>query len=290
MKLCIGCGERFDTPGWECPFCKATPTRIAGFLAFAPELAEASDGFDPSFFQELAPLEENNFWFRARNELIIWALRKYFPAIDNMLEVGCGTGFVLSGIEQSFPDVELCGCEIYSEGIRYAAERTGDCTLFQMDARRMPFAEEFDVIGAFDVLEHIDEDELVLSQMYQAIRNNGGIILTVPQHAFLWSQADEHARHARRYNAKDLIRKVQAAGFTVLRRTSFVSLLLPLMMISRWRQRVPVDEYDPLADLRLGGHINTVLKKILDLERGLIRAGVSLPLGGSLLIVARKGK
>jgi SAM-dependent methyltransferase len=57
--------------------------------------------------------------------------------------------------------------------------------LFQMDARKIPFESEFDVIGAFDVLEHIEEDEKALAQIFHAVLPGGGLILTVPQHRFL---------------------------------------------------------------------------------------------------------
>ena len=89
-------------------------------------------------------------------------------------------------------------------------------TLFQMDARFVPFEEEFDVIGAFDALEHIKEDEDVLREIFRATKEGGGIILTVPQHPFLWSQMDEISHHYRRYTRRGLIDKVQRAGFEVV--------------------------------------------------------------------------
>lgn len=259
----------------------------AGFLSFAPELA-TNEGFRDDLFDELALLEAKNFWFRARNRLIQWALRRYFLEAQTFLEVGCGTGFVLAGVSAVLPQLRLFGSEISSAGLAYAARRVEGAELFQMDARVIPFSEEFDVIGAFDVLEHIQEDELALREMHCAVRPGGGIVLTVPQHGFLWSQADEHACHVRRYAARDLTAKVEAAGFRVVRVTSFVSLLLPLMMISRARQMVASEGYDPLRELKIGGVLNTVLEKILDAERLMIRAGVNFPAGGSLLMIARK--
>jgi SAM-dependent methyltransferase len=183
--------------------------------------------------------------------LIIWALRRYFPEANTFFEIGCGTGFVLSGIAQALPQLSLCGSEIYSTGLTFAVQRLPSATLFQMDARKLPFAEEFDVIGAFDVLEHIEEDQLVLAQMYQVVSPGGGIMLTVPQHAFLWSQADEYACHVRRYEAGDLKKKVMQAGFTIERTTSFVSFLLPLMALTRFRKRQPAAEYDSMAELKI---------------------------------------
>jgi SAM-dependent methyltransferase len=288
MKICLFCGHRFESSGWQCPSCHESPQLLEGYPVFAPELAQVSDGFASTHFDELAPLEAMNFWFRSRNQLIIWALGNYFPDIDNFLEIGCGTGYVLSGLEHAFPDLDISGSEIFTNGLGYTKGRVNRCDLFQMDARNIPFESEFDVIGAFDVLEHIDEDERVLSEMYRVARPGGGIIVTVPQHDFLWSQRDEYACHVRRYSAGELEKKVQQAGFSVTRVTSFVSLLLPLMMLSRLRRRVPDEVYDPLAELEIGRFANWMLGKILAVERALIRTGISFPAGGSLLLVARK--
>jgi SAM-dependent methyltransferase len=105
-----------------------------------------------------------------QERLIHWVLRHYFPQARNFLEIGCGTGFVLLGIQNAFPGLSLSGSELFGEGLTYAHDRLPHVPLFQMDARRIPFEDEFDVIGAFDVLEHIQEDENVLFQMAQATK------------------------------------------------------------------------------------------------------------------------
>ena len=138
------------------------------------------------------------------------------------------------------------------------------------------------------MLEHIKDDETVLKQMHQACKHKGGIILTVPQHAFLWSYMDEYACHVCRYHARELKKKVKRAGFKVLRITSFVSILLPLMIISRLKKRQPDPEFDPASELRISGLINTILERVIDLERSMIRLGLSFPAGGSLLLIAQK--
>lgn len=288
MKICLSCGRRFEATGWKCPSCHTVPKLLEGVPSFAPNFAEENDGFEATHFCELAPVEAKNFWFRSRNQLIVWVLSRYFPSIETFFEIGCGTGYVLSGVGQAFPDLRLFGSEIFSAGLNHTRGRVSRCDLFQMDARNIPFEEEFDVIGAFDVLEHIAEDELVLSQVYRAIRPGGGIILTVPQHALLWSQSDVHACHVRRYSAKDLKQKVQNAGFTLIRVTSFISLLLPLMFVSRLMQRMKKEQFDPMAELRITGLANQILEITLGLERTLIRTGLSFPAGGSLLVVAGK--
>jgi SAM-dependent methyltransferase len=288
MKLCKSCDKPFDREKWQCPYCLYEPEKINGFLAFAPELANESEGFEVDYFSRLAKLEAGNFWFRSRNRLLTWALQQYFPSAKKILEIGCGTGFVLSGFRRAFPELVLSGSEIFSEGLSFAADRLPGVELFQMDARRIPFREEFDVIGGFDVLEHVKDDEQVLAQMYQAIRKGGGILLTVPQHPFLWSASDDYARHARRYKSRELVDKTKRAGFDIVRTTSFVSLLLPLLVVSRFKQRFDKKEFEPAAEFDISPLVNGTLERILDCERGLVRAGVSLPLGGSLLLVARR--
>ncbi|MBI5598459.1 MAG: class I SAM-dependent methyltransferase [Deltaproteobacteria bacterium] len=283
MKLCLVCGAKFASPLYQCPSCRSEPETIGGYPAFSPEMSETSAGFEAGFFEQLYALEANNFWFRSRNRLIIWALRRYFPGARNFFEIGCGTGFVLSGIEKEFPRIELYGSEIYTAGLAFAARRVKNASLFQMDALKIPFEDEFDCIGAFDVLEHIKEDEAVLSAVYRAVSHGGGVILTVPQHMSLWSHVDDRSCHARRYSSAELRSKVEAAGFRVERMTSFVSFLLPLMMLSRMRK-----SEDMTRELRVGGITNALLEKILGLERGLIKLGVNLPAGGSLLLIAKK--
>ena len=92
----------------------------------------------------------------------------------------------------------------------------------------------------------------------------------------------------RRYRAQELRNKVERAGFKIIRMTSFVSLLLPLMLISRWQQRRADPEYDGMSELRISGWTNAVLENILNLERMIVRLGYSFPVGGSLLVIARR--
>lgn len=288
MRLCGRCLQQLPENGpWYCNSCCWEAPTTNGLLAFAPEMAEEGAGFTASAFAELEESEENSFWFRSRNQLIIWALRRYVPAAKSFFEIGCGTGFVLSGIAAANPNLSLTGSEIFMEGLCFAAQRLPNASLMQMDARHIPFAEEFDAIGAFDVLEHVKEDERVLHEIYRALKPGGGLILTVPQHMFLWSAVDGQACHVRRYAAEELHAKVKGAGFTVLRSTSFVSFLLPLMLIARKRQPRQIGEKKS-SELRLPRLVDAALSSIMRCERTCIRAGCNLPVGGSRLLVAVK--
>ncbi len=288
MKLCPACGSNFVRNDWVCTSCGHKPTIHLGFHSFAPELADANRHFDPDYFRELAELEENNFWFHARNRLIFNAFSRYFPTVRTALEVGCGTGFVLAALERTFPHISFTGSEIFAEGLKFAAQRLNRTELVQMDAYSIPYREEFDVVCCFDVLEHIEDDQKVIGQISSALKEGGGVILTVPQHSFLWSQYDKLACHVRRYTRNDLIKKLNTAGFRVARVTSFVGFLLPLMLLSRALRNLQTDNFDVLAELRVGRLTNKVLGWVMDIERIIVGTGISLPWGGSLMIVAYK--
>lgn len=258
-----------------------------GFPALAPEIDTANTGFDRSEFTRLAQVEADSFWFRSRNKLIIWALRKYFPSSQSFLEVGCGTGFVLSGISAACPALKLHGSELSVDGLGFASERLPGVPLMQMNALDVPFRNEFDIVGLFDVLEHIENDEEVLMQLHKATKPGGGLLLTVPQHGFLWSERDKLAGHFRRYSRKELCEKLKKAGFRLERTTSFVSVLLPLLFASRMLNTDDSNE-KAAQSLTPNAVINSLLGLALDLERQAIKLGIPMYLGGSLLAVARR--
>lgn len=287
MKRCLQCSETFESNEWKCPSCAWDPPRLSGFPAFAPEFSSSNNGYDAAFFERLAAVEEGFFWFESRNALLTWALAKYFPSASSFFEVGCGTGFVLREVGRKFPRMRLTGGEVFENGLKIASKRVPGAEYVQVDATRMPFNEEFDVVGAFDVVEHIDDDEAVLRGLYQAVRTGGGVMLTVPQHRFLWSAADDHAHHKRRYSRAELVEKAERAGFRVAMTTSFVSFLMPALMVARMG-RGQKDGYNVFEELTIGATANRVMSSVSLMERGAIRAGVRLPMGGSLLVVGRK--
>lgn len=101
------CHASHDTLDWTYPACGFERQRIDGLPAFAPESAIASNGFKPEAFAELESLEAGNFWFQARNQLLLWALQRHFPKKRRYLEIGCGTGFVLEGVAKAYPQAAL---------------------------------------------------------------------------------------------------------------------------------------------------------------------------------------
>ena len=287
MKRCLACKGRFESDEWTCPNCGYHPAARNEVFQFAEDPAGPEAGFKPEYFARLAAIEPGHFWFRARNALIQWALRKYFPTAKSFLEIGCGTGYVLGGIRENFPGMRLVGSDIFTGGLIFAKARLPEVELYQMDARHIFFECEFDVVGAFDVLEHLVEDESALAQMFNAAKPGGGLLVTVPQQRYLWSASDRFAMHQRRYSRTELRAKVQKAGFEIHRITSFNSLLLPLMILSRMQQKRH-DDLQPWRELEISPTLNKTLESVLTIERQLITKGVSFPAGGSLLLIGRK--
>ncbi len=286
MKRCVACAASFAGEDWRCPSCGFRPERRRRLLSFHEP--EGIDGFDPDAFDRLAALEHASFWFRSRNRLIAWAVREYFPDAHSLLEIGCGTGFVLAGLERAQPTLRLAGAELHAGGLRHAAERAPSADFFQFDARNIPFDAEFDVLGAFDVLEHIDRDEDVLAGMHTAVAPGGGIVVTVPQHRWLWSAGDDYAEHKRRYSRAELMSKVARAGFITRRVTSFVSLLLPIMAASRIAERRSSRPYDPGREHQAASRADAPLEWIANAELQALKRGVNFPAGGSLLLIAAR--
>lgn len=242
--------------------------------------------YNPIFYNLLNRVENGHWWFVSRLNLILWCLEKKVHPFDNFLEIGCGTGFVLAGISRHFQTTTLHGTEFLEEGLVYARQRIPSANLQQLDALNMKDNLKYDAIGAFDVIEHIENDKLVLCNIFKALKKGGSLVISVPQHKWLWSETDVHARHARRYTKNELQKKVKQTGLDVIYTTSFTSLLLPLMMINRISLRFK--KFDPMQEFLIPNYLNWFLCKIMNIEKIFIRLGIIFPFGGSLLLVARK--
>ena len=197
-------------------------------------------------------------------------------------------------MEDKFINYQLVGSEIHIEGIKFAKERLQKVEFIQLDATKMPFENEYDAIGAFDVLEHIEEDEKVIKEVYKSLKKEGLFFISVPQYQWMWSINDDIAYHKRRYNRNEMKEKLSNNGFEVLYISSFVFMLFPFMYFSRFfKQKNATEITDKVIlkemnELQLNPIINAVFGLFMKIDVLLIKWNLSLPFGGSLITVARK--
>jgi SAM-dependent methyltransferase len=275
---------------WDLGLRNPPPGEVSPYPA---GMAVDLEGFDPAAFVELAELEDRSWWFRSRNRLIEQTVRRFYAHATSALEIGCGTGYTLRALRGALPGAQLTGTELFEEGLAVSRRRWPNIRLMQADARALPFGTDFDLVTAFDVLEHIDDDTAALSELLRVLKPGGGVILTVPQHRWLWSAADDYGHHQRRYSRTELISRVETAGFLLQMVTSFVTLQLPAMMLSRFRsqlRRQRVEDFDPRAELEIPRLLDRTFETLAAAERSAIARGVSMPFGGSLLLVGERAR
>lgn len=260
---------------------------------YAPEFAHENDGFSADSFEKLYKVEEDNFWFKSRNKVIQNLFKKYLGENKKaeVLEIGCGTGYVLNGLQKTFPSYKLMGSEIHLKGIEYAKKRLPEVEFIQLDATKIPFEEKFDAVGAFDVLEHIEEDVEVMKNVHKSLKKDGKFFISVPQYMFMWSRADDIAFHKRRYTRSEMKQKLESVGFEVEYLTSFVFSLFSLMYISRKLKGKESSEEVSDKDMNeftISSLMNKTSSAFMKIDEFLIKNGAKLPFSASVIAVARK--
>lgn len=258
-----------------------------------------AESYDPEYFAPLFLAEERHFWFRSRNRMIAEMVRQVtatLPAGYRVLEIGCGTGNVLQAMEKEYPPGSLMGMDLFLEGLRYARRRVA-CPLVQADLHRPPFSKPFELIGMFDVLEHIPEDETVLSSLHRLLSAQGFLLLTVPAFPELWSYFDEASHHARRYRLPELRDKLLRAGFEIHLISYYMTSTFPLVWLNRKTagRAQPAQAMDKqrenelaLEELRIVPVVNGILTWILSQEARLVARRVRLPFGTSIVALAQR--
>lgn len=261
--------------------------------------ASPDQSYDPNYFALLFEVEDRHFWFRARNQVINTVIKRLTTNLRNdcrVLEIGCGTGNVLRLLEQACKRGTVVGMDLFLEGLRYARQRTA-VPLVQGDIHKPPFGAKFDLIGLFDVLEHMTDDRQVLSDLGNILADEGELLLTVPAHPSLWSYFDEASHHCRRYEPAELESKLRLAGYQVEYLTQYMAGLFPLVWLWRrfavlFRRRRPGDvkyaKYLANHELHCVPIINELMVLLLREEKYLIGQRIRLPIGTSIICVARK--
>ena len=268
-------------------------TLIDGIRCYSPDVASEYSDYPDEGFELTDSNSKDSFWVSSRNrlfkKLVNQNARK--DGKTKLLEIGCGTGNFIEQMKDE-RSLEITGSEIYIKGLQYAKANLPEMDFVQFDVTHSSITEKFDMIVAFDVLEHIEKDMIALNNINQMLLPDGKIIISVPQHMFLWSSLDDIVKHKRRYSRKELVEKLESVGFSIEYVTSFVFLLFPLMFISRLFDKNKSTNENDGRELEkrvlFSGLLNSLLDAFMRVDEYLIDLGVSLPVGGTLVVVASK--
>lgn len=245
---------------------------------------------DAQLFDEMAQVQANHWWFQGRRAVVHQALRRWLPEdpARTVLDVGCGTGSMLPML-QAFGKVE--GLEASEHAVAACRRQLGDAVTVHtgMLPDGVPAGRRYDVVSAFDVLEHIPDAALqpALGALRAALRPGGLFVCTVPAFRFLWSEHDTVHQHQRRYTDALLRAQLGEAGFDVQWSSYFNTLLFPPIAAARLLGKLLPARRHGGSDLQASGALaNAVLGAVFGAERHLV-GRVPLPVGVSLLAVAR---
>ncbi|MEH6476289.1 MAG: class I SAM-dependent methyltransferase [Sneathiella sp.] len=237
---------------------------------------------DRAVFERMVASEEDHWWFAARRDLIRAILTRCIalPAAPRILEAGCGTGGNLDLLRE-FGEVEAFEIDQIARDI--AIGKSGLSIAFGALPEEIPFRDKlYDIIGLFDVLEHIEDDKASLAALGARLAPGGRMVLTVPAFPALWSRHDERHHHFRRYTRKSLEAVAKSASLQVVEDGYFNTALLPLAVTTRAiNGLLGRDNADEVKPSRL---INAVLYKIFSAERHLI-GRTRMPVGLSVFAV-----
>jgi SAM-dependent methyltransferase len=230
-------------------------------------------------YDRMAEIDRDHWWFVGRRKILTALIARFRPKQTplRILEIGCGTGSNIAMLQQ-FGTVDAVEPD---DGARaFAVSRTG----LSIKGGYLPDVPlddgAYDLIVLLDVLEHIPDDRGALTALRPKLAPGGRLLVAVPAMPSLWSGHDVAHHHQRRYTRATLDRVVQAAGFRVIHRTGFNTLLLPAIVgvrvLNKLLRREGGDE-----DALPPPPVNRLLARLFGAEaqaavRGLLPVGVSL--------------
>jgi SAM-dependent methyltransferase len=237
---------------------------------------------DRDIFDLMAATEDTHWWFRGRRDVIAAALRRVGPPEGaRILDAGCGSGGNLALLSRYG---SVSGFEFDGPARAQAAARGVGRVEAGALPHGVPFGTQpFHVIGMFDVLEHLEQPVESLVALHARLEPGGALVLTVPAYQWLWGPHDVQHQHRRRYSATLLDTQLRQAGFEIEYLSYFNTLLLPLAIVQRVKERVL--GYD--AGAMPGSRVNELLYRIWSWEQAWIPMHRA-PCGLSLLAIARR--
>lgn len=234
-------------------------------------------------YAKMRSLEDRYWWFVARRELALSLVRQHSVKDPLMLDLGCGTGAVLSELQKLGTTV---GADYFDVALQFCKERNLE-PLAQADAQRLPFRNEvFDCVVSLDTIEHLHDDRKSVREIARTLKPGGVFIMNVPAFSWLWGPHDVALMHYRRYTKKQVHNLLTQAGLEPVKLTYSVFLLFPVVIFRRLIEKLhrgPAKVKLP----RVSTWTNQILLNLMKWEAKRIESG-TLPWGSSVVAVARK--
>ncbi len=242
----------------------------------------------PDEYRRMFEAEAAQWWYAGQRviatALLEPALRGLGRERPRLLDAGCGTGFnllALSGLGRAV------GIDLAPEAIAFCRDRGVRAARASLLA--LPFeSSSFDAVTSFDVLYHawVTDDRAAVAEMARVLRPGGVLLVRVPALRILWGAHDAEVQSRHRYTRKELATLLDGSGLRLERATYCNSLLFPVLLARRTLDRVLSREGSDVGFLP--GPLEWAFKQALLLEAALVRWRVSLPVGASVVALARK--
>ncbi|MCA1578570.1 MAG: methyltransferase domain-containing protein [Acidobacteria bacterium] len=235
----------------------------------------------------LFEVEQSHWWYIGRRRILADFVAQICSRVTDLrpriLDVGCGTGANLLMLKQ-YGDAE--GVDVSTDALAFCRERGLD-GVRQGAGEELPYEDgAFDLVTAFDVVEHMDDDLAGLREMYRVLRPGGHVLLFVPTFMFLWGLQDEVSNHRRRYRLPELRRVLEQAGFKIERSTyANITFFAPILLVRKLMRLTGIKTATENS-INVSA-LNGLLGALFGAESTILRY-TNLPFGVSGLCVAKK--
>jgi SAM-dependent methyltransferase len=240
-----------------------------------------------AFYAEYSEVEDTHWWFRGRREIFTRLLAPLASEPRRILDIGFGTGAMLKFLEPYGP---VTGMDVSIEAIRFARTRCSRPMLLGSITQVPVATGAFDLVTAFDIVEHVENDADAFAELARVCRPGGHVLVTVPAFQFLWGNQDVVSHHQRRYTLAAIRAHVEAAGLVPRRLSYFNAFLFPAVAAVRVARRFrgePAGEVKSDFTMTKPGFVNDTLTRIFAAE-GRWLARWRLPVGVSLVCLAER--
>lgn len=243
---------------------------------------------DKLYYRSYFDYERNHWWFKARSEI----LKKYIlKNISNgtplrILNVGVATGASTTMLQQFGAVTSL---EYERECIDFMKGKV-DFEIIQGSILELPFDDNaFDLVCAFDVIEHVEDDQKAVAELNRVCKKDGAVLVTVPALMSLWSEHDEINHHYRRYTRTSLLRVFGSLkGGNVSFASYFNFFLFPMIFIARklanLKKRKESETLHSDFEKFNTGFLNTVLYRVMKAEYVALSSRLKLGIGVSIFL------